>query len=97
MRTSKPMPYTGKEREHVQRLARSRNTAQKVVLRAKIVLKKMEGLKQEAIAEQLGTSRVDGRSVVWKISERRNRGITEGCSAFGEDTRSCRKTKKRPL
>lgn len=52
------MPYTGKEREHVQRLARSRNTAQKVVLRAKIVLKKMEGLKQEAIAEQLGTSRV---------------------------------------
>lgn len=58
MRTSKPIPYTDKEREHVQRLARSRNTAQKVVLRAKIVLKKMEELSQEAIAECLGTSRV---------------------------------------
>lgn len=58
MRTTKPIPYTEEERERVQRLTRSRNTAQKVVLRAKIVLKKMEGLKQEAIAEQLGTSRV---------------------------------------
>ena len=58
MRTSKAIPYTVKEREHVQRLVRSRNTAQKVVLRAKIVLKKMEGLSQEAIAEHLGTSRV---------------------------------------
>lgn len=58
MRTTKPIPYTEEERERVQRLTRSRNTAQKVVLRAKIVLKKMEGLKQETIAEQLGTSRV---------------------------------------
>lgn len=58
MRTSRQIPYTEEERQNVQRLARSRNTAQKVVLRAKIVLKKMEGLKQEVIAEQLGTSRV---------------------------------------
>jgi len=39
------------------RLARGRNTAQKVVLRAKIVLKLMEGVKKKHIAEQLGTSR----------------------------------------
>jgi len=58
MRTTKPIPYTEEERGKVLRLARSRNTAQKVVLRAKIVLSKMEGLKQEEIAEQLGTSRV---------------------------------------
>ncbi len=38
-------------------LARGRNTAQKVILRAKIVLKIIEGLKKKHIAEQLGTSR----------------------------------------
>ncbi len=58
MRTTKPIPHTEEERKKVERLARSRNTAQKVVLRAKIVLSKMEGLKQEDIAEQFDTSRV---------------------------------------
>ncbi len=58
MRTTKPIPHTEEELKKVERLARSRNTAQKVVLRAKIVMNKMEGLKQEDIAEQLGTSRV---------------------------------------
>jgi transposase len=58
MRTTRQIPHTEEERQRIQGLARGRNTAQKVVLRAKIVLKKMEGLKQEAIAEQLGTSRV---------------------------------------
>ena len=58
MRKSKAIRYTGEEREQLQRLARSRNTAQKAVLRSRIVLKKMEGLSQEIIAEQLGTSRV---------------------------------------
>ncbi len=58
MRITKPIPYTEEERKKVVRLTCSRNTAQKVVLRAKIVLNKMEGLKQEDIAEQLGTSRV---------------------------------------
>jgi transposase len=61
MRKSKAIPYTEEEREKLQRLARSRNTAQKVVLRSRIVLKKMEGLSQESIAEQLGTSRVTAR------------------------------------
>ena len=55
------MPYTEGEREQLQRLPRSRNTAEKVVLRSRIVLKKMEGLSQGAIAEQLGTSRVTVR------------------------------------
>lgn len=36
---------------------RSRNTAQKVVLRAKIILKVIQGVKKKHIAEQLGTSR----------------------------------------
>lgn len=58
MRKTKAIPCTKEELEQVQRLARSRNTAQKVVLRSRIVLKKMEGLSQETIAEHLGTSRV---------------------------------------
>ena len=58
MRKTKAIPCTKEEREQVQRLARGRNTAQKVVLRSRIVLKKMEGLSHEAIAEHLGTSRV---------------------------------------
>src|SRR3990172_4533871 len=61
MRKTKAIPYTEGEREQLQRLARSRNTAQKVVLRSRIVVKKMEGLSQETIAEQLGTSRVTVR------------------------------------
>lgn len=61
MRKIKAIPYTEEEREQLQKLARSRNTAQKVVLRSRIVLKKMEGLSQETIAEQLGTSRVTVR------------------------------------
>lgn len=58
MRKTKAIPCTKEELEQVQRLARGRNTAQKVVLRSRIVLKKMEGLSQETIAEHLGTSRV---------------------------------------
>ena len=44
-------------RERLLRLARGRNTAQKVVLRANIILKMMEGLQKKRIAEQLGTTR----------------------------------------
>lgn len=51
------MIHSEQEREKLLRLVRGRNTAQKVVLRAKIVLKVMEGLKKKHIAEQLGTSR----------------------------------------
>ncbi len=51
------MRYTERDKQRLLRLARGRNTAQKVVLRAKIVLKMTEGLKKKQIAEQLGTSR----------------------------------------
>ena len=51
------MSHSQKDGQKLLRLARGRNTAQKVVLRAKIVLKIIEGLKKKHIAEQLGTSR----------------------------------------
>jgi len=49
--------YAQEDQQKLLRLARSRNTAQKVVLRARIVLKRMEGSRKIEIAEQLGTSR----------------------------------------
>ena len=49
--------YPAKERQRLLRLARGRNTAYKVVLRARIVLAMMAGLKKKEIAEKLGTSR----------------------------------------
>jgi transposase len=45
------------DREKLTRLAGGRNTAQKVVLRARIVLKAMEGMPRKPIAEELRTSR----------------------------------------
>lgn len=51
------MRCTERDKQRLLRLARGRNTAQKVVLRAKIVLRMTEGLKKKQIAEQLGTSR----------------------------------------
>lgn len=50
-------PYTQEGQQELLRLARGRSTAQKVALRAKIVLKRMEGSLKRHIAEQLGTSR----------------------------------------
>jgi transposase len=51
------MRYSEEDRKQLLRLARGRNTAQKVVLRAKIALLIMEGVKKKHIAEQLRTSR----------------------------------------
>lgn len=51
------MSHLQRDKQELLRLARGRNTAQKVVLRAKIVLKIIEGLKKKHIAEQLDTSR----------------------------------------
>ncbi len=51
------MSHLQRDRQKLLRLARGRNTAQKIVLRAKIVLKIIEGLKKKHIAEQLDTSR----------------------------------------
>ncbi len=58
MRTTKPIQFTREEQKEVLRLARGRNTAQKVVLRAKIICKKMEGMSQREIANELRTTRV---------------------------------------
>ena len=49
--------FSEEEKQALMRLSRSRNTAQKVVLRANILLKMMEGLKKKHIATQLKTSR----------------------------------------
>lgn len=49
--------YLPDDRQKLLKLARSRNTAQKVVLRAWIILKAMEGKAKHRIANELGTSR----------------------------------------
>src|SRR4030066_2591898 len=49
--------YLAQDKEKLLRLTRGRNTAQKVVLRANIILKIMEGLQKKEIAEQLVTTR----------------------------------------
>ena len=49
--------YPAKERQKLLRLAKGRNTAYKVVLRARIVLAMMAGLNKKEIAERLSTSR----------------------------------------
>jgi transposase len=57
MKTETKKEYSDQDKQGLVRLVRSRNTAQKVVLRANIVLKMMEGLSKKKIAEQLGTTR----------------------------------------
>jgi transposase len=49
--------YSEQDKQGLMSLARGRSTAQKVVLRANIMLKMMEGLPKKQIAEQLGTTR----------------------------------------
>jgi transposase len=53
----KTFPHTEMDRQELERLIRGRNTAQKVVLRAGIVLKMMEGVSKKRIAAELSTSR----------------------------------------
>jgi transposase len=56
MRTSKRIDLQDGDREELQRLVRGRNTPQKVVLRAKIVLLSAEGVSTAVIEGQLHTS-----------------------------------------
>ena len=56
MRTSKRIDLPAGDREELQRLVRSRNTPQKVVLRARIVLLSAEGTSTSVIEEQLDTT-----------------------------------------
>ncbi len=53
----KQIRYPKKDKQRLLRLARGRNAAYKVVLRARIVLEMMAGLNKKKIAEKLGTSR----------------------------------------
>lgn len=49
--------YSIQDKQWLTRLARGRNTAQKVMLRANIILKMMAGLPKKEIAEQSCTTR----------------------------------------
>ena len=53
----KTLQTTEADRERLERLARGRNTAQKVVRRARIVLKMMEGMQKARIAAEVSASR----------------------------------------
>jgi transposase len=57
MRTETKKEYSQQDKQELLKLVRGRNTARKVVLRANIALKMMEGLPKKKIAEQLGTTR----------------------------------------
>ena len=56
-KSAERLSVTKKARQVLQKLANGRNTAQKVVLRDKIVLRAAEGLSNNALAKELGTSR----------------------------------------
>ncbi len=56
MRTSKRIDLPDGDREELQRLVRTRNTPQKTVLRARIVLLSADGMDTLVMAEQLSTS-----------------------------------------
>ena len=72
MRTAAKNEYSYKDKQELTRLVRGRNTAQKVVLRANIVLNMMEGLPKKETAEQLGTTRP---TVYLWIKRYKNSGI----------------------
>ena len=57
METRTRQKYSEQDQQRLISLSRGRNTAQKVVLRANIVLKMMTGLPKKQIAAQLGTTR----------------------------------------
>ncbi|MDP1809271.1 MAG: IS630 family transposase [Actinomycetota bacterium] len=57
MKTQVQGHYPQEDKQKLLKLAHGRTTAQKVVLRARIILKMMEGLKKKHIAVELGTSR----------------------------------------
>jgi transposase len=64
-KNAEPLAITKQERRTVQKLADGRNTAQKVVLRARIVLGAADGTANNALAKKLGTSRPT--VLLWRI------------------------------
>ena len=75
--------YLQKDQEILLRLVRGRNTAQKVVLRAKIVLKKLEGLKKKQIAQELKTSRTTIDLWLKRYQERGVEALLKDASRHG--------------
>ena len=57
MKTKAKKDFSDQDKQALVRLAAGRNTAQKVVLRANIIIKMMEGSKKKHVAQELGTSR----------------------------------------
>jgi len=57
MKTIIRRTYTQQDKQELIRLVRGRNTAQKVVLRANIILQIIAGLQKKQIAKELGTTR----------------------------------------
>nr|MDQ3333333.1 helix-turn-helix domain-containing protein [Planctomycetota bacterium] len=57
MRTAPAIDVTDDERATLRRFARGRSTPARLVLRAKIVLRAAEGMRNKDVALELGTSR----------------------------------------
>lgn len=87
MRTKEQISYPEEDRQKLIRLTRGRNTAQKVVLRAGIVLKMLEGLNKTHIAKRLRTTRP---TVILWIKRYQEGGIE---ALFKDASRSGRKPK----
>jgi hypothetical protein len=67
MRTIERISISTADRERLERLVRDRNTPQKVVWRARIVLLASDGLTAEAIASAVGKSLLTaaGAAAMW--------------------------------
>ena len=83
METETRKGYSEQHRQRLMSLARGRNTAQKVVLRANIILKMMAGLPKRQIAEQLGTTRPTVYLWIKRHGERGIEGLLRDASRPG--------------
>jgi hypothetical protein len=78
MRKIERISIGGADRERLERLVRDRNTPQKVVWRARIVLLANDGLTAEAIAAAVGQEPADGSPLAPPPYGRGGRGAFEG-------------------
>ena len=88
MRKIKQISISAADRERLERLVRDRNTAQKVVWRARIVLLASDGLTAEAIAAAVGKSLLTVRR--W-----RRRYVAKGVDGLLKD--ATRPSRMKPL
>ena len=75
--------YPKKDREKLLHLARGRDTAYKVVMRARIILAFMAGLKKMEISEKLGTTRPTVYLWIKRYQERGIEAILKDASRPG--------------